>query len=114
VLVLLLLAVLLLIPVHLWWRRRGRPVTAPSTGEAPLPSALPLGTWMRAGEPRAVLAASAARLRAAAAAQPSPEAAALLQQLDDALFGPGDVSAVLPSAEAAVTLAAQLEGTPPA
>ncbi|MEZ4412710.1 MAG: hypothetical protein R2910_07000 [Gemmatimonadales bacterium] len=114
VLVLVLLAVLLLIPVHLWWRRRGRPITAPSTGEAPLPSALPLETWMNAGEPRAVLAASAARLRAAASAHPSPEAAALLQQLDDALFGPGDVSAVIPRAEAAVALAMRLEEAPPA
>jgi len=114
VLVLLLLAVLLLIPVHLWWRRRGRPIAAPSTGEAALPSPLPLETWMEAGEPRAVLAASAARLRAAASAHPSPEATALLQQLDDALFGPGDVSAVIPRAEAAVALAARLEEAPPA
>ncbi|TFG43087.1 MAG: hypothetical protein E4H41_09880 [Gemmatimonadales bacterium] len=114
VLVLLLLAVLLLIPVHFWWRKRGRPVTAPSTGEAQLPPSLPLETWMAAGEPRAVLAASAARLRAASSAHPSPEAAALLQVLDDALFGPGDVSAVLPRAEAAVTLAVRLEEDPPA
>jgi hypothetical protein len=113
VLVLLLLAVLLLIPVHVWWRRRGRPIAAPGTGEAPLPPGLPLETWMAAGEPRAVLAASAARLRAAASARPSLEAAALLQQLDDALFGPGDVSAVLPRAEEAVRLAARLEEAPP-
>ena len=114
VLVLLLLAVLLLIPVHFWWRKRGRPMAAPSTGEAPLPPVLPLAAWMTAGEPRAVLAAAAARLRATASASPSPEATALLQALDDALFGPGDVSAVLPRAEEALALAARLEAGPPA
>lgn len=113
-LVLILLAILLLIPFHLWWRRRGRPIEAPSTGEAPLPSALPLESWMAAGEPRAVLAAATARLRAAAAARSSPEAEALLRELDGALYGPGDVSAVIPRAEAAVALAARLEDTPPA
>ncbi len=114
VLVLILLAALLLIPVHFWWRKRGRPMPAPSTGEAPLPSALPLAVWMAAGEPRAVLAAAAARLRAASSARASPEAVALLEVLDDALFGPGDAAAALPRAEEAVALAAQLEAAPPA
>jgi hypothetical protein len=114
VLVLLLLAVLLLIPVHFWWRKRGRPIPAPSTGEAPLPPTLPLAHWMAAGESRAVLAAAAARLRAASSLHPAPEAEALLQVLNDALYGPGDVSAVLPRAEEAVALAVQLEESPPA
>jgi len=113
VLVCLLLAALLLIPAHYWWRKRGRPMPAPSTDAAPAPSAAPLDVWEAAGEPRAVLVAAASRLRAAAAAHPAPEATALLEVLDDAVFGPGDATAALPNATAALALAARLEGTPP-
>jgi len=110
VLILLLLAVLVLIPVHLWWRRRGRPPSAATEREpAPAPE-VPLDDWIAAGEPRAVLAAAAERLRAAAASHPSPEAGDLLGQLDDALFGPGDAAAALSKAAEAVALAARLEG----
>lgn len=114
VLALLLLAILLLIPVHFWWRKRGRPIAAPSTGEARLPPEIPLATWLSAGEPRAVLAAAAARLRAASSAHPSAEATDLLLTLDNALFGPGDAAAAIPRAEEAVALAARLEAQPPA
>jgi hypothetical protein len=114
VLVLLLFASLVLIPVHYWWRKRGRPMSAPPVVATSARPKLPLDVWMAAGEPRAVLAAVAARLRTAAARQPSPEAADLLRTLDDALFGPGDVSDALPSATEAVALAERLEGAPPA
>lgn len=114
VLGLLLIATLILVPVHYWWRKRGRPITAPAQGPVAPSRELPLDAWMAAGEPRAVLAAGAARLRAAAAAHPSPEATALLQALDDALFGPGDVTSAAPMAARAVALAARLEGAPPA
>ena len=108
---LVLLATLLLLPVHVWWRRRGRPL-APVTAAAvtPVPE-VPFNAWVAAGEPRAVLAAAAAQLRAASAARPSPEAEALLTELDDALFGPGDAAAALPRAVDAVNLAHRLEGT---
>jgi len=114
VLLLLLCATLVLIPAHYWWRKRGRPISPPSGGTTPSLPELPLDAWMAAGEPRAVLAAAAARLRTAAATHPSPEATELLDMLNDALFGPGDASAVLPKATEAVALATRLDGTPPA
>lgn len=104
-------ALTLLVPLHLWWRRRGKPTrTRPPTirAEALEP---PLARWADAGEYRAVASVSAARLRAAvaervAAAHPGLDtervlaelAAArpewpldqlgdLLRALDDARFG---------------------------
>lgn len=110
-LVLLLLATLVLLPVHFWWRRRGRPMAPVAPAAAtPVPE-VPFNAWVEAGEPRAVLAAAAAQLRAAAAARPSPEAEALLTELDDALFGPRDAAAALPRAVDAVNLARRLRGS---
>lgn len=112
VLLLLAVATLVLVPFHLWWRRRGRPLAAPPP--AGVHSAeLPTAAWAAAGEPRAVLAAAAADLRALAARTPSPEADALLRQLDDALFGPADAAAALPLAEAARALASKRRGDGP-
>jgi len=101
----------LLLPVHLWWRRRGKPArTAPP---ALRPDALepPLARWADAGEYRAVANVAAARLRAAvaqrvasahpgldtervlaeiAAARPEwplQELSDLLRELDDVRFG---------------------------
>lgn len=68
-----------------------------------------MDAWAEAGEPRAVLAAAAARLRMAAGAAPPPEATALLEVLDTTLYGPGDARPALASAEAALALAASLE-----
>jgi len=105
VLALVLLAALLLVPLHLGWRRRARGA-APSGPEGTRePSPLPVADWIAAGEPRAVLAVAAARLRASPRAS-GPEAEALLAELDRALFGPGDVSGMLPAAERALALAA--------
>ena len=53
-------ALLLLVPVHWWWRRRGKPLPAP-IGPAPTP--VPVERWAGAGEARSVLALAAARLR---------------------------------------------------
>ncbi|HRZ09059.1 MAG TPA: hypothetical protein P5319_04120 [Gemmatimonadales bacterium] len=111
VVVLLLGATLLLIPVHYWWRRRGRPMTAPEVAPPPAPRDAPLDDWMAAGEPRAAIAAVAARLRAAAASHPSPEAADLLDAMDRALFGPGDAASARTMATEALALAARLERT---
>ncbi|HEX5003874.1 MAG TPA: hypothetical protein VFV65_01070 [Gemmatimonadales bacterium] len=114
VLVLLLLATLLLIPVHAWWRRRGRALE-PATVPAPAaPAALPLDAWREAGEPRAVLAAAASRLRGAPGVESAPEARELLAVLDAALFGPGDATAALSQAEEALALARRLRGGVPA
>jgi hypothetical protein len=85
----LLLAVsgLLLLPVHLAWRRRGPALLPKTTGlaaEVPVPA----GRWAASGEIRAVLAVAAAGLRRSAAAAPSGEASALLEELESAAYGP--------------------------
>ncbi len=104
-----LLALALLIPLHLWWRRRGplMPVIRLPT-ELPDP---PLDRWADAGEYRAVANVAAVRLRSTVARQvsgahagldterlvaeleavrphwPLAELAAVLRKLDDARFG---------------------------
>jgi hypothetical protein len=102
-------ALALLIPLHLWWRRRGNPtLAAPPARLSPEP---PLARWADAGEYRVVASFAASRLRAAvaqrvvaahsgldterllaelAAARPDwplDELADLLRALDDARFG---------------------------
>jgi hypothetical protein len=116
--VLWLASLLLLLPVHLWWRRRGKRVR---TAPAALPRdtlELPLARWADAGEYRAVANVAAVRLRAAleqrvasahpgldterllaeiAAARPEwplQELSELLRALDDVRFG------LVPSSEA--------------
>jgi hypothetical protein len=58
----LLLAAALLLPLHVWWRRRGasRPLRLADTGG---PATPPLERWSDAGESRAVAAAATGRLR---------------------------------------------------
>ena len=116
--ILWLLSLTLLLPLHLWWRRRGKP--GGTTAATPRPDALelPLARWADAGEYRAVANVAASRLRAAveqrvasahrgldtervlaeiAAARPQwplQELSELLRALDDARFG------LLPSSEA--------------
>jgi hypothetical protein len=77
-------ALVLLLPLHLWWRRRGKPVRAAAMAQ-PVPDP-PLDRWADAGEYRAVANISAARLRAAvaqrvAAAHPGLDTERLLAEL---------------------------------
>jgi hypothetical protein len=58
-------ALALLVPLHLRWRRRGKPVR--STGPGPELPDPPLARWADAGEYRALANLSAARLRATVA-----------------------------------------------
>jgi hypothetical protein len=60
-------ALALLVPLHLWWRRRGKPLRI--SGLAPDVPEPPLDRWADAGEYRAVANVSASRLRAAVAAR---------------------------------------------
>ena len=103
------LALAVLIPVHLWWRRRG-----PAMPSVRLPAEIadpPLDRWADAGEYRAVANVAAVRLRWTVARQvtgahagldterllaelaavrphwPLAELAAVLRKLDDARFG---------------------------
>jgi hypothetical protein len=77
-------ALVLLIPLHLWWRRRGQPVsTAAFTPDLPEP---PLARWADAGEYRAVANVAASRLRSAvaervASAHPGLDTERLLAEL---------------------------------
>jgi hypothetical protein len=107
--ILWLLALAVLVPVHFWWRRRGKPVPAAlPLQELPEP---PLDRWADDGEYRAVANVAAVRLRSAlaqrvaaahsgldterllaqlAAARPDwplNELGDLLRALDDARFG---------------------------
>jgi len=108
-LILWLIALLILVPLHIWWRRRGKPV-AVVTERLSLPD-VPLARWADNGEYRAVANVAALRLRSAlaqrvpaahigldtervlaelAAARPDwplEELGDLLRALDDARFG---------------------------
>jgi hypothetical protein len=77
-------ALVFLIPLHLWWRRRGKPVRAPApTLDLSEP---PLARWADAGEYRAVANLAASRLRSAvaervASAHPGLDTERLLAEL---------------------------------
>lgn len=110
-LMLWVVALALLLPVHLWWRRRGKPTRPQPTAIPAEALEPPMDRWADAGEYRTVAGVSAARLRAAlaervaaahpgletervlaevAAARPQwpiDEVADLLRALDDARFG---------------------------
>jgi len=127
-------ALVLLLPLHLWWRRRGPPATAPRRdGAVPL-NAAPVDSWSRAGEGRAVLSAATGILRHALAercpeahpgldtaacltvvrercpALPSAEFAAILVRLDDARFAPGPEGSTERLFADATALARRLDG----
>jgi hypothetical protein len=130
-LLLTLLAIGLLIPLHLWWRRRGRAAPLAAPGRMP---AAPLERWLRDGEPRAVAASAAIRLRAAMAADvpiihraldteaaiaaaetlrpdwPLADLGGTLRALDDLRFAPGGLALpeALPLARAADAVAGRL------
>jgi hypothetical protein len=127
--VLLLLALAVLVPLHRWWRRRGRPPVRAAGLERGNPAIPPLEQWAQAGESRAVAAAATARLRLALAARlpdappsldteavvariaerrpewPVQELAEVLRQLDRSRFGTGP----LPDAVALARRALELE-----
>ena len=126
--VLLVIAFAILVPLHRWWRRRGKPRVRAAGLDAARPI-LPLEQWADAGESRAVAAAATARLRAALAQRlptalpsldtetviaeiaeqrpqwPVRELADVLRQLDRSRFGTG----ALPDAVALARRALELE-----
>jgi hypothetical protein len=78
------LALAVLIPLQLWWRRRGKPV--PSATPLPDLPDPPLARWADAGEYRAVASVAAARLRSTvaervASAHPGLDTERLLAEL---------------------------------
>ena len=59
--------IVFLLPLHLWWRRRGRPTRAAAPFPRPEALEAPLSRWADAGEHRAVASLATAQLRAAMA-----------------------------------------------
>jgi hypothetical protein len=59
------IALILLLPLHIWWRRRGKVASAAPVVLQPTALEPPLARWADAGESRAVASAAVARLRAA-------------------------------------------------
>jgi hypothetical protein len=134
VLLLLLLSTLVLVPLHIWWRRRGKvaPLASPSRA-APLP----LARWNDLGESRVVLAAATATLRAALARGapgsanqpdsasvmtavererpdwPAAEIREMLASLDEARFMPAAFPDAGRLADETIALASRLGGTRP-
>ena len=120
------IALLILVPIHLWWRRRG-PAMPPVPTGSPVPDP-PLVRWADAGEFRAVVNLAAVRLRAAIAQQvpaahsgletdrllaelaavrphwPLEELGDLLRDLDDARFGYTDSPQALELSESTFKL----------
>lgn len=114
-----LLALALLLPLHIWWRRRGQPIRAAPAALSPDALEPALARWADAGEYRAVANVATARLRAAlaervpaahpgletervlaelAAARPEwplDELDDLLRALDDVRFGVSPSAAAL-------------------
>jgi hypothetical protein len=125
----LLLALMVLAPLHWWWRRRGQPGKQPTAAEPGGPARPPLERWADAGESRAVAAAATSRLRAALATRlpgavpsldteavlahvaqtrpdwPVSELAEVLRGLDQARFADG----AMPDAMGLARWAADLE-----
>lgn len=89
VLVLLLLASLVMLPVHWWWRRRGTPAPGARPRLAPVVLAPPalLRTWAEHGELRAAADGWIAHLEQAPS---SAETEALLAAFREARFDTGD------------------------
>ncbi len=123
-----LAAAILLLPLHLWWRRRGKPARTQPPPQRPDALQAPLARWADAGEYRAVANVAAARLRAAmeqrvasahpgldtervlaqiAAARPEwplEELGDLLRALDDVRFGLVPSSEVLRLSQATLEM----------
>jgi hypothetical protein len=124
------LCLALLLPLHIWWRRRGKPtrVSLP----APAPVDPPLNRWADAGEYRAVANISAVRLRSAVAQRvtaahpgldterliselaavrpdwPLDELGDILRGLDEARFGVTPAADALALSESSAEMRARL------
>jgi len=130
--ILWVISLALLLPLHLWWRRRGKPAAAP-VPNAPAAEP-PLDRWADDGEYRAVANISAVRLRSAVAQRvaaahpgldterllsdlaavrpdwPLAELGDILRGLDEARFGVAPASDALALSRSSVAMRARLLG----
>ena len=83
---LVVLATLVLIPVHYWWRKRGKIVAATAIDPAPGPGAKEIAAWVDAGELHAA-AEAYARLLAARGGATDPAVQSLVGRLHEARYG---------------------------
>jgi len=126
------LCLVLLLPLHVWWRRRGKPTRVAAPVLAPVDP--PLNRWADAGEYRAVANISAVRLRSAVAQRvtaahpgldterllselaavrpdwPLDELGEILRGLDEARFGVTPAADALALSESSVAMRARLLG----
>jgi hypothetical protein len=126
------LCLALLLPLHIWWRRRGKPTRVALPVPAPVDP--PLNRWADAGEYRAVANISAIRLRSAVAQRvtvahpgldterllaelaavrpdwPLDELGEILRGLDEARFGVTPASDALALSESSVAMRVRLLG----
>jgi hypothetical protein len=93
------------------WRRRGPKGEAPAVAAAPAPP-IADARWLAAGEPKAVAARAAARLRAAigAAGSAPPDASLLLAQLERIEFAAAQGEDTAELARRATQLAREISG----
>jgi hypothetical protein len=130
--ILWVISLALLLPLHLWWRRRGKPTRAAAL-VAPAADP-PLDRWADAGEYRAVANISAVRLRSAVAQRvaaahpgldterllsdlaavrpdwPLAELGDILRGLDEARFGVAPASDALALSRSSLAMRARLLG----
>jgi hypothetical protein len=126
------LCLVILLPLHVWWRRRGKPV--PNVAQALPPAEPPLARWADAGEYRAVANISAVRLRNAVAQRvaaahpgldterllselaavkpdwPLSELGEILRGLDEARFGVAPAADALELSRSSISMRARLLG----
>jgi hypothetical protein len=130
--ILWVISLALLLPLHLWWRRRGKSTQAPAPN--PPVAEPPLDRWADDGEYRAVANISAVRLRSAVAQRvaaahpgldterllsdlaavrpdwPLAELGDILRGLDEARFGIAPASDALALSRSSVAMRARLLG----
>lgn len=89
------LAILALLPLHSWWRRRGRPTSAVAMVAGVRPGAKEIAAWVEAGELHAAADAYARLLEPRATTTEDPSLKTLLARLIESRYGTVDRAELL-------------------